>query len=163
MGVVIEAADLLEMLARARHDDGEPGAAPGIDFAADAVVVAMGLPVKREQTVRVAQRELRRAQRDMILAAGLGRPGDVAMGENHRCVGRQEGAGTAHHRILAGARRAHDIDEGARHQTTRWPSRHTDLTTGASSSMRTRTRSARRPDAISPRSLRPTARAGLSE
>ena len=44
---------------------------------------------------------------------------------------------------------------------TRLPSRHTVRTTARPSTSRTRTRSARLPGAISPRSMRPTASAGL--
>ena len=55
-----------------------------MDLAADAVVVAMGVPVEGEQAVRATQGEFGPAQRDMVLAADIGRPGDVAVGEGDR-------------------------------------------------------------------------------
>lgn len=56
------------MLARAAHHDGKSGAAPRVDFVADAVVVAVGMPMEGEQAMRAAQGELGPAQRDVILA-----------------------------------------------------------------------------------------------
>jgi len=69
MSVLVEAVGGEEMLARARDHDGQPRSAPDVDFAADAIAIAVRLPVEGEQPALAAQRELRRGQRDMVLAA----------------------------------------------------------------------------------------------
>ncbi len=62
-------ATFLVVLARAAYHHGEAGDAPGVDLAADAVVVAVGVPVEGEQAMGAAQGELGAAQRHVVLAA----------------------------------------------------------------------------------------------
>ena len=118
-------------------------------------------------------------QRVVVLAGGVGRTRDDAPDEvDPRLL--QPLAGVGYERVLAGAARADDGDEyaGAQrervvgefafdqrrgHHATRFPSRQTVRTTGTCSSTRTRTRSARRPISIAPRSASPTASAGFFE
>src|SRR5690606_5481967 len=67
------------------------------------------------------------------------------------------------HTLLYGVARfiRRAFDRIGAHQATRRPSRQPVRTTGMSPSSRTRTRSARRPGSITPRSVRPTASAGF--
>src|SRR5690606_14722903 len=125
--------------------------------------------------------EARFVQSVKFLTARLHRAGDDTPGEDDIGFERAETLfRIAHHRILTAARRPHDgdkhtlpyrkgrlvlsaLDRGGNDHATRRPSRQTVRTTGMPSSSRTRTRSARRPGSITPRSLRPTASAGFLE
>src|SRR5262249_28553157 len=84
-------------------------------------------------------------------AAALGRPGQAA------------GAAYAAAVVLPrDARRDREGVIGPGRHATRTPRTHTSRTTGCPSSSFTRTRSARKPATIAPRSCRPQARAGLA-
>src|SRR5262249_22216711 len=94
---------------------------------------------------------------------------DDATDDDNAVVAARRFAHMIEQRVLAGAARADHEDEMAgadqiarrRCHATRRPSRHTLRTTGIVPTLRTRMRSARRPGAISPRSARPTASAGV--
>ena len=68
-----------------RHVD--PLQQPKIHFDPERVVLLVGLPVEREQPLGAAAQKFRFAQRNMILAAGVRRPGDVTMRHQRRTVG----------------------------------------------------------------------------
>src|SRR5580704_12420771 len=96
-------------------DDDQAAPEPELDLAADAIAESMALPSEREQPRRAARRKLCRAQRYVILAAGIRWPGDVAMTKNdaRRIDARPH---ISDERILARARRAHDRDQTAAHR-----------------------------------------------
>src|SRR5262245_26214942 len=94
------------------------------------------------------------------------------MGKHDVGIAAQEVARKSQQGVLAGAARARNNNQPARpdrlrpgciepHHATRLPMRQTERITGTVSVTRIRTRSARLPTAISPRSLRPTASAGV--
>src|SRR5690606_7118754 len=99
----------------------------------------------------------------VIFELGDGLAGYHATREDDARIVGQPRLCRADQRILAGPGGADDENKctRTRHQLTRRPCRHTPRTTGAVSALRTRTRSARMPTAISPRSSRCAARAGL--
>src|SRR5215813_7749672 len=107
-----------------------------------------------------------------MVFVGGGLAGDDALRKHYLGIAAQPKARESQQGVLAGAARAGNDDDPARpdrrragcvgaHHTTRRAMRHTERTTGTFSVRRMRTRSARLPTAISPRSLRPTASAGV--
>src|SRR5262245_1461730 len=147
-----------------------------IDRRRDAVAVAVRLP-------RQGERSLGRGLVEIVACKGVvvlrqrGRPRDDASRKHDGGVIATRRAGAVDQRVLAGAARPDHQHQAAgpdqagprvagprvEHPThaTRLPHRHTLRTTGTWCATRTRIRSARLPVAISPRSLRPTASAGV--
>src|SRR5690242_5072823 len=144
-----------------------------VDIGRQAVAQAVRVPAQREGAVGLRFGKGRVRQRVMVLACGVARPGDDAAHELQPRLAGKALLGVTDYRILAGAARANHrdedavadrqalgqlaLDDGRDHHATRRLWRHTVRTTGTWSSTRTRTRSARRPGSMTPRSVRPTA------
>src|SRR5690606_8671502 len=137
----------------------------GIDADGQGVIEAMGLPGQGEASGPGGPGEFGPVEADMILDLDIGRPGHQPPREAEAAIALQRLARAVDQRVLAGPGRADHQHQYTRlflAQLTRCPARHTARTAGSGASAATRTRSARLPGAISPRSSSPAARAGLS-
>src|SRR3984893_17429733 len=170
----IAAAHRIDDGARYVDDHRGAGAEFVIDAARQAVVMAVRFPVYREAAACAGL--LESLKTDVLIVLGCrGLPRHHAAWENDGSVIRASGSRQPDQRILAGAARTDHQDEPARPDrgllairydgcfghATRRPSRQTLRTTGVSRATCTLIRSARLPTAISPRSGRPTASAGV--
>src|SRR5258708_11237560 len=136
--------------------------------------MAMRLPMRREVAVSAALLEGVKSHLLIILASRRLRRHHPARKDDGAVIG-AGGPRQGDQRVLAGAARTDNQDQPARADrglqvirygwsfahATRCPSRQTLRTTGVSRATCTRIRSARLPTAISPRSARPTAPAGV--
>ena len=133
---------------------------PPIDFPRDAIGQPIGVPTEGKRALSFHRGKLPGAHALRGFAHRFRRTGDNPPHNAAATLGQTRACGIQQ-AVLARTRWSDEIDQPARHQNTLFACRQTCWTTGSPSRLFFAcTRSARRPTAISPRSLRPAACAG---
>src|SRR5665213_11864 len=121
----------------------------------------MRAPVKEERALLLGRGEGFRGEAFVIFRGWGCLPRDDTARKQNRIITCEVELGCVDQTVLASSTRTRHKNKMPCHQSTRFPCRQSCFTTGKPAAIETRARSARRPTAISPRSIRPAICAGF--